>query len=86
LLDLPASAPVLGTYHLQVAANTGSVSTISLFSTGGLLGTVTNQPVAGFTVEGSSLGAGLHPFYALVQTLDGAQFRTAIQSVRLINP
>jgi hypothetical protein len=86
LLDLPATAPVLGTYHIQVAANTGSASAISLFSTGGLLGTVTNQPVAAFTIEGSALGAGLHPFYALVQTQDGAQYRTAVQSVRLTNP
>ena len=86
LLDLPATAPVLGTYHIQVAANTGSVGAISLFSTGGLLGTVTNQPVAAFTVAGSTLGAGLHPFYALVQTQGGAQYRTAVQSVRLINP
>jgi hypothetical protein len=86
LLDLPTTAPVLGTYHIQVAANAGSVSAISLYSTGGLLGTIANQSSATFTINGLALGAGLHPFYALVQTLGGAQYRTAVQSVRLINP
>ena len=62
LLDLAGTATVQGTYHIQVAANTNSVSAISLFSTGGLLATLTNQPTATFTFNGSTLGAGLHPF------------------------
>jgi uncharacterized protein (TIGR03790 family) len=86
LLDLAGTAPVQGTYHIQVAANTNSVSAISLFSTGGLLTTLTNQSTATFTVDGSALGAGLHPFYALVQTTGGAQYRTQTQWARLVNP
>ncbi len=37
LLDLTNQAPVQGTYHIQVAANTNTVSLITLFSTGGAL-------------------------------------------------
>ncbi|HWX21048.1 MAG TPA: TIGR03790 family protein [Candidatus Binatia bacterium] len=83
--DLPPSAPVQGTYHIQVAANTNNVSFISLFSTGGLLGVVTHQSTATFVIDGSVLGAGLHPFYALVQTSSGPQYRTENQWVRLVD-
>ena len=85
LLDLTDPAPVHGTYHIQVAANTNSISAISLFSTGGLLTTLTNQSTATFAVDGSTLGAGLHPFYAQVQTTGGAQYRTEVRWVRLVN-
>jgi hypothetical protein len=85
LLDLPATAPVQGTYHLQVLASAADVSTITLFSTGGALGTMVNQAAATFNVEGSSLGEGLHPFYALVQTTSGAKYRTQTDWARLIN-
>jgi uncharacterized protein (TIGR03790 family) len=84
-LDLPDTAPANGTYHLQVSANTNIVSTISLYSTGGLVGVATNQNPATFTVDGLVLGLGLHPFYALVQTPNGAQFRTPVQKVRLLS-
>ena len=86
MLDLGSTAPVQGTYHIQVAANTNSVGAISLFSTGGLLTTLTNQSTATFTVVGSMLGAGLHPFYAQVQTTSGAQYQTQVQWVRLLDP
>jgi hypothetical protein len=85
LLDLAGTAPVQGTYHLQVAANTNSVSAISLFSNGGLLAALSNQPTATFTVNGLTLGAGLLPFYAQVQTASGAQYRTQTQWVRLVD-
>ena len=85
-LDLADTAPVQGTYHIQVTANTNNVSAISLFSTGGLLGTLTNQSAATFTIEGSALGAGLHPFYAQVQTATGVQYRTSVRWIRLVNP
>jgi uncharacterized protein (TIGR03790 family) len=84
LLDLTNSAPVQATYHLQVAANAGNVSTIALYGTGGLLATITNQPTAVFNVIGPNLGVGLHPFYAVVQTTDGLQYRTQTQWVRLM--
>jgi uncharacterized protein (TIGR03790 family) len=86
LLDLASTAPVQGIYHIQVAANTNSVSAISLYSTGGLLTTVTNQSTTTFTIDGTVLGAGLHPFYAQVQTAGGGQYRTQVQWVRLLDP
>lgn len=83
LLDLTNQAPVQGTYHIQVVANTNDVSLITLFSTGGVLGTATNTPSAVFQVNGTSLWAGLHPFYAAVVTADGLQYRTQTQWVQL---
>jgi uncharacterized protein (TIGR03790 family) len=83
LLDLSDPSPVQGTYHIQVTANTNNVTAISLFTTGGLLATVPNQSTATFTINGPSLGVGLHPFYALVQTSAGLQYRTQPQSVHL---
>jgi len=82
LLDLPATAPVTGTYHLQITANTNNVSLLRLFSTGGVLNAATNQPGATFTLSGSALGAGLHPFYALIQAANGQQYRTETHWVR----
>ena len=82
LLDLTNQAPVQGTYHIQVAANTNTVTLITLFSTGGALDMATNQSLAIFQVNGTNLWAGLHPFYALVQTSDGLEYRTQTQWVR----
>ncbi len=83
LLDLTNQAPVQGTYHIQVAANTNTVTLITLFSTGGALGMATNASTAVFQVNGTNLWDGLHPFYALVQTADGLRYRTQTQWVRL---
>ncbi|MGA9777921.1 MAG: TIGR03790 family protein [Limisphaerales bacterium] len=83
LLDLTNQAPVQGTYHIQVAANTNDVSLITLFSTGGALSTATNVSTAIFQVNGTNLWAGLHPFYATVMTVDGLQYRTQTQWVQL---
>jgi hypothetical protein len=85
LLDLADGAAVQGAYHVLVAANTITISTLCLYSTGGLLGATTNQSVATFTVNGAGLGAGLHPFYAIAQTPAGGQFRTQTRWVRLVN-
>jgi uncharacterized protein (TIGR03790 family) len=85
LLDLPDPAPVAGTYHIQVAANTNDVSRITLFSTGGALGTATNESTATFQVDGTNLWAGLHPFYALVETSSGLKYQTQTSWVRLVN-
>jgi hypothetical protein len=84
LLDLPLTAPVQGSYHIQVTANTNAISQVALWSTGGALATVTNQSTAVFQVEGSSLGAGRHPFYALVRDTDGRSYRTETKWVRLV--
>lgn len=83
LLDLAATNAVTGNYSVQVTANTNNIASITLYSTGGAVGTVSNQAVATFTVAGAGLGTGVHPFYAVVQDLFGRQFRTAPQSVRL---
>ena len=85
LLDLSNSAPVGGTYHIQVAANTNNVSLITLFSTGGALGTATNESTCTFTVTGTNLWGGLHPFYALVHTSSGLEYRTQTQWATLVD-
>ncbi len=83
LLDLTNGAPVQGTYNIQVAANTNTVSRITLYSTGGELGAVANQSTATFPVAGTNLWAGLHPFYAIIETSGGPAYRTQTQWVRL---
>jgi uncharacterized protein (TIGR03790 family) len=83
LLDLTNQAPVQGTYHIQVTANTNNVSLITLFSTGGALSTVTNMSTTIFQMNGTNLWAGLHPFYATVVTAGGLQYRTQTQWVQL---
>src|SRR5262249_10278176 len=86
LLDVPTNAPLQGAYHIQVTANTNNGTAIRLFSTGGQLDVVSNQPTALFTVNGPALGAGLHPFYAVVETVGGPSFRTASRYARFVNP
>jgi hypothetical protein len=86
LLDLTNPAPVQGTYHIQVAANTNTASLITLYSTGGALGAATNQSTATFPVAGTNLWAGWHPFYATVKTSDGLEYRTETQWVQLVSP
>jgi uncharacterized protein (TIGR03790 family) len=83
LVDLADPSPVQGTYHIQVSANTNAVRTIRLFSTGGELASVTNQPSPTFNVAGPSLGVGLHPFYAIVETSAGLKYRTQTRWVHL---
>ena len=81
-LDATNAAPVTGTYHVQVSANAGNVSSIALYSTGGTVATVSNSPSAIFSVTGANLGVGIHPFYAVVATADGHVCRTATQSLQ----
>jgi uncharacterized protein (TIGR03790 family) len=81
--DLTNPAPVQGVYHIRVAANTNAIGSCTLFSTGGSLGMITNQADAVFSVNGASLGAGLHPFYAVVESVAGIRYRTETLWVRL---
>jgi uncharacterized protein (TIGR03790 family) len=74
------------TLQFSVVANTGSVSRIELFSTGGALTNVTGQANAVFAVAGTNLGLGLHPFYAVVSAVDGSQYRTETRWLRLVGP
>jgi len=69
---------------LSVSANSNNIAAIALFSTGGLIGTVSNQQTASFSVPTSWLGVGLHPFYALVTDPQGNQFRTPTLTLRIL--
>jgi hypothetical protein len=80
--DLTNTVPLSGAYHVQVSASADDVASVTLFSTGGELATVTNQSPASFTINASDLGEGLHPFYALIRTASGPQFRTGTLRVR----
>jgi hypothetical protein len=72
------------TLQFSVAANTNAISKIELFSTGGSLASVLNQPIASFVVAASYLGIGLHPFYAVVTAGAGVQYRTETKWIRII--
>jgi uncharacterized protein (TIGR03790 family) len=67
-----------------VAANATNISRIELFTTGGLVGVVSNQPAALFTAPSAMLGLGLHPFYALVTDVVGKRYQTQSVSIRLV--
>ena len=75
-----ASNTVLNfTLLFSVAANTNTISTIELFTTGGSVGVVSNLSSATFAVAATNLGIGLHPFYAVVTRSDGKQYRTGTE-------
>jgi hypothetical protein len=73
-------APLL----MLVVVNTNDVSEIELFTTGGSIGVVSNQPSATFSIPASRLVVGLHPFYALVTDAAGNQFRTRTVAIRIV--
>jgi hypothetical protein len=73
------------TLQFSVAANTNNVTRIELFSTGGSLGAVLGQASAVFSVAGTNLGLGRHPFYAVVTAADGKKYRTETKWIRLVN-
>lgn len=73
------------TLQFSVIANTNNVSKIELFATGGSLGSVLGQSNAGFNVAGTNVGVGLHPFYAIVTTATGKQYRTQTIWVRFFS-
>ena len=72
------------TLQFSIVANTNNVSKIELFSTGGSLGSVLGQQSALFSVSGTNMGIGLHPFYAVVTTATGKQYRTETKWIRLL--
>jgi len=72
------------TLQFVVQANTGSITKMELFSTGGLLAGSNNISSATFSIAAANLGAGLHPFYALVTRSDGTQYRTETRWFRII--
>jgi uncharacterized protein (TIGR03790 family) len=79
------NAALEATLVFSITVNTSAVASIELFSTGGSLGSVTNQVQATFSIPGAVLGAGLHPFYAVVTSSSGAQYRTETKCLRLIS-
>jgi uncharacterized protein (TIGR03790 family) len=70
--------------QFAVSPNAPNIARIELFSTGGSVGVVSNQPSAVFLVPSATLGLGLHPFYALVTDTGGKQYQTQTDWVRLI--
>ncbi len=77
------NAALESTLQFSVVANTNNISRIELFSTGGSLGFVDNQSNALFSVSGTNLGLGLHPFYAVVSANTGKQYRTETKWLRI---
>ena len=71
------------TLLFSVVANTNTISTIELFTTGGSVGVVSNLSSATFAVAATNLGVGLHPFYAVVTRSDGKQYRTGTEWIRI---
>ncbi len=82
LVDLAATNLVSGNYQIAVTANTNNISSITLYSTGGAMGAVSNQTSATFAISGATLGVGRHPFYALVRDTLGRRYRTTTRWVR----
>ena len=70
--------------QFAVVAGVSNISRIELFSTGGSAGVVSNQSSTVFTAPSSSLGLGLHPFYALVTDTTGNRYQTPTYWIRLI--
>ncbi len=81
-----SNTAIEATMQFSVTANTNSsaISKIELFSTGGSLGSVLSQSNAVFSIAGTNLDLGLHPFYAMVTRSDGWQYRTETKWIRLV--
>ncbi|MGA4644506.1 TIGR03790 family protein [Limisphaera sp. 4302-co] len=72
------------TLRWRVTVESGPAARVELRSTGGTWGAQTNVTSAEFTVSGPELGAGLHPFAALIIWPDGTRYQTEVHWVRLI--
>lgn len=84
LMNADTTTAVESTLAVQVVANQTNIALIELFSTGGLLASVSNQSNASFNVSASALGLGQHPFYAIITTTGGQKYRTANFTTRLV--
>ncbi len=83
-VNADTTTAVESTFTVQVAANQTNIALIELFSTGGLLASVSNLSSANFGVSAASLGLGQHPFYAVITTTGGQKYRTANFTMRLV--
>ena len=72
------------TLQFAVVANTNTILSVVLYTTGGAQATVSNLATANFSLAATNLGIGLHPFYALVTRNDGKQYRTETKWIRII--
>ncbi len=79
-----SNTAVEATLKFSVTANTNNIARIELFSTGGSVAAANSQSSVVLSVGGTNLGAGLHPFYALVTTTGGKQYRTDTKWIRLL--
>jgi uncharacterized protein (TIGR03790 family) len=70
------SAETNGDIQFTVSANATNIAQIELFSTGGSIGTATNQQTAQLVGSIATLGVGLHPFYAVVTDSNGQRYQT----------
>lgn len=77
------TAPVQDPITVQVNATGATVDRIRLFSSGGEVAVVSGQSSATFTVTGTSLGVGRHPFWAMIEAPGGQRFRTDLRWLRL---
>jgi hypothetical protein len=68
----------------RVSASIPGISSIELYSTGGRIGSATGAQQAIFNIPGTSLGVGLHPFFAIVTASNGQVFRTETYPIRLV--
>jgi hypothetical protein len=68
----------------RVSASIPDISTIELYSTGGRIGSTTGVQQAIFNIPGTNLGAGLHPFFAIVTASNGQVLRTGTYPIRLV--
>lgn len=67
-----------------VTATTNNITRIELLTTGGSVAASNNASSATFSVAATSLGVGLHPFYAQLTRSDGTQYRTETRWYRII--
>jgi uncharacterized protein (TIGR03790 family) len=79
-------ASLSGPLRFSVGASGATIRKIELFTTGGSVGSVSNQSTAQFDAPVTELGLGLHPFYAMVSDDSGNAFRTRTAWVRVIPP
>ena len=79
-----SNVAVEATLQFSITANTNNVTKIELFSTGGSLGSVAGVSNATFSIAGTSLDIGLHPFYGIVTASSVKQYRTQTMWMRLV--
>ena len=72
------------TLLFSVEANTNTMNRIELHTTGGLWATVSNAQTGMFSIAGTNLHIGLHPFWALAVRNDGRQYRTETKWLRIV--